>query len=826
MKDLPKFRVFLVKDGYQFGLFFRKTHSSGHIESAYFYLDNKEGLQPTEEILKACENQWVKLESTRFHDKFFKEIKAYAEAAHQSGKMNAPLPLSEAYPESENFGDIINRVFERGDKKLLKFLESSQIFKRKILQKIFSCDEVIGKAEEFGVFSAHHIFPEDNCRCLRPIQKVLEIGKPGMPVWFRRQGPIAIDFDNNMVYRRQKRLDDLKSMVMNHPVSMLVGISATGKTVLVLNLAYDLFKAGEYRIYFFDCAQKRSFDQSDLVQDIRSVRGIYILENVHLEPHKFQWVHSEFKHDSERHILFTSRPSDESTQDVFSDDLSKIKNICLKPFDNVDEFIHFFALNHNTSIFTPDVCKNIKEISQNNLWLLSYALQSCLISNDKGNLKDWIKAGIEKDLMNLESINPEFPEILVALSPLYKHEVPTVENYLCDNLKFKKQVLNDLNQMGEITKQKDNEGYVFYGLTHLALAEAYWEYGKTYKYSKKLPQYEDFIYDYATSNTANASAAIFSTNKEVANRLLNRIDKEGKTKNILTYEVSLRSIITWMEYCSSDISSSDDLLKLIATKIDNINDLDLVEYFFSCLCHFDNNVCKNIVHFLNLDLLASKINDNPISPDLILSVKMNTNSENVAEELCEKLDLDKICNNIKTEKDVELIYRFISIMIFTNEIVAKKLWSKLDMIKLGSRLIHTCNLNEIRHCFELFYLYCPKYCLKLWNTLDYKKLINKVVECNNPEESLSFIIVMYVCMPNTGEELCNDKQILSFVSNSQCVPVTDATTFSEYIHNCVSYMLSFHSQLKETFEYVANMYYENAKAIRWCWRENEREFPK
>lgn len=103
-------------------------------------------------------------------------------------------------------------------------------------------------------------------RYLRNIEQVLRIGTSEKPKWFRKTGPIAADFDDGRVYRREKTLDDLKKLVMNNSVSMLEGVGATGKTVLVLNLAYDLYKAGKNQVFYFDCDKDRDFDRHELIR--------------------------------------------------------------------------------------------------------------------------------------------------------------------------------------------------------------------------------------------------------------------------------------------------------------------------------------------------------------------------------------------------------------------------------------------------------------------------------------------------------------------------------------------------------------------------------
>jgi hypothetical protein len=87
------------------------------------------------------------------------------------------------------------------------------------------------------------------------------------------------DIETSEEDRKQKDAMAAKGYLMAfHEVKesirmILEGASATGKTVLALNFAYDLYKQGEKHIYYFDCDKQRDFDESKLINDIHSVKG-------------------------------------------------------------------------------------------------------------------------------------------------------------------------------------------------------------------------------------------------------------------------------------------------------------------------------------------------------------------------------------------------------------------------------------------------------------------------------------------------------------------------------------------------------------------------
>lgn len=82
-------------------------------------------------------------------------------------------------------------------------------------------------------------------------QDLLEIDRPRPAEWFRKKGPIAADFVDKRVHRRTV-IDNLRKQILANPVFMLQGEAATGKTVIVRSLLYELYNEGWRNLYYFD----------------------------------------------------------------------------------------------------------------------------------------------------------------------------------------------------------------------------------------------------------------------------------------------------------------------------------------------------------------------------------------------------------------------------------------------------------------------------------------------------------------------------------------------------------------------------------------------
>ena len=569
----PLFEVYSVEDGNLFGILIRKQYTDGRIERAYVYLDNAEGLRLTRETLHANNIEEIRLDAKkRYHEKLLKELKSYADAAHETGDMSATRPLSQNYRGKEDFGGILTNIFERGNKNLADFLESNAVFKARILERKRSRNEVKGKARYFGVTSPERLLPDERFQYLRPIRDVLEIYeqslKPENAQWFRKRGPIAADFVHKKFHPRHETLERLESLVFGNPVSLLQGEPATGKTVLALNLAYELYRKKE-QVYYFDCDKERNFSRSSLVSDIGKITGIIIIENIHLAPQKFQSLCSDFKLDKDRHILFTCRPSLYDYQSSKSEDLSELPTLAIRPFEEVNKLIDHFVSDQLASPFPPEVLEEIQDVSSDSFWLLAYALMGYIASNGRGRPKDWIETGVTKDLHDLENICAGYPEILIAISTLYRIETLTAENYLTSHLGCSLDVLNALVREGQITRQQSSEGYVFYGLPHSALADAYWEFGQKYKWRMNISQYENFLYDYASSGAPNGLEAIVQAEEDRPRRKATALlaDK-GKLADIIANEQFVQTVARWLYTADTRIVARDNIIASLVHRVE------------------------------------------------------------------------------------------------------------------------------------------------------------------------------------------------------------------------------------------------------------------
>ena len=82
-------------------------------------------------------------------------------------------------------------------------------------------------------------------------------------------------------------------------------------------------------------------------------------------------------------------------------------------------------------------------------WDRFYALRGWKDAHGKGTAEDWSADRVLTDLRALGQKTRQLPEILVALAPLYRHEVPTDEAYLTATREFAGAALDDLEPVSK-----------------------------------------------------------------------------------------------------------------------------------------------------------------------------------------------------------------------------------------------------------------------------------------------------------------------------------------------------------------------------------------
>lgn len=756
--EWPKFRVFVVKDGMASGLLIERQMSlDARTEKNYFWLAVADGLTPTEEILKACDgiHELLGGECNRI---FVELLIRFTTFVQKTGILKVRVTNIGKYFSGMKCQRIIDHFFERGDIQLRHFFINAPTFKDSVLTKATRKQELVGEAEEFRVLSPHDIVSISS-GYIKPISHVLKVGV-GKARWFRREGPIAADFDGDTVYTRHPLLDKIRDMVFDNEISLLEGEPATGKTVLARQLGYQLLTKEKAAVYWFDGALERGFDKDKLIKEINSARGVVIIENVHLETPKYQRIRYSLKSDPYRHVLFTARPSFRESENSKDWRLSELKQIRLNPFDQVDEIIDHFTQQYVGVQWPEKARETIKNVSKESFWLLAYSLRGYVDSEGQGESKGWLEKGVREDLQELEKLEPCFPEVLISLSPLYKNEVRTEEYYLTKVLGFDQAILYELVCRGEITIQReDEEGYVFYGLPHSALADVYWRFGETYRRRRGFPDYEDFVFAYATSGVSNGLEAICGNNIKWSKNLFDRLEVEKKLVDVVEKERSMKAIaLLWALLLERGVSvdslKDKALLEALAEKINTHKDLNNSGDTLCTIHSIDRGASKELMRLIDFPTLSKIVNKIKDLDGITWFIEcLCYLPGEFAKEFCDLLDPIQLVEIILLDS-ISNACRFINLTYYANSEVGQRIWMLLDLNELLRKVRKVEDVRERVDCVVFLYTTGSDICKDLYPLLDASELAKWINE-NLSDNYLDISPICQSCAGQFASKLCD-----------------------------------------------------------------------
>jgi len=554
----------------------------------------------------------------------------------------------------------------------------------------------------------------------RPIENILgiEIPKTGIfkdPVWFRGSGPLAIDFQKGRIYRNKEKVTALKNHVLKHKISMLESPVATGKTVLVRSLAFEACDNKDLRIFYFDCDSTRGFLPTDLVNELESKEGIFIIENIHLEPRKLQSIIRQLLNLTNQHVLFTSRPLFREREYLSPDELKEI-HFFPQPvlFEDTDNIIDLYTSSNLGHSLPLEERNRIKEVTSGNYKMLGYALQGYVQKQGKGEPEEWLEKGINHDLQRLEYViggqdnpNPRFPEIVLAISPLHMNEVLTAESFLRNQLHFDREDINALNtlvELCEITSQRATNGEIFYGLPHSAQARAYWMYGVMYKKRSVLPEYADFIYDYVKSNASNGLEAITQADRSVSKALVTRLDAEGALAGTIEKECSYEVLIRWIRATEHHVLSKKNVQMALAHRLETFDDGIKSSLCLDFICDRDDKIALNVWNLMNhratLDRILAKNNAFDIAWYVL---HFRSCLDGVSTQLWTMLGSNTLVAKLDEEQSVLGIGMLLAEVCEDDPQLGRIIWDCLDHHKLATKLSQTERVRDVCLCLARIY---------------------------------------------------------------------------------------------------------------------------
>lgn len=723
-KEWPKFEVCVVTEQGRKGLLISKQRSKDDpVETWYFTYPD--GLPVTPEIRDVCKGRDAKLEpSYVIERRLCLELLSYAERAHSAGA-NLVFDISQDYSYGTAFQKNVNSYFDaKSYSPLRDFLESPNTLRSRILTNPRGEHRKLIGFAKFSVKDASKLASPDY-RYLIPADQVLDSNRTKSAMWFRPLGPIAADFDAKIVYCPENKLNEIKSKLSSdHHCCLLEGGPATGKTVLVRYLAYDLMK-NQSRVYFFDCLVEGHLPAIDIAEEINRGKGVFVIENIHPFMRETESLLHRLKTDTHRQVLLTTRPQHKQFTSVWGSPIDSVPTVFIEPFENVYEIMRHFASDHANVTWLPVVFDNIVMKSKNDLLFVACALQG-IINDPSGDANTWILKGAEIRLEDLRRENPRYPEILILLSALFRHEVFMEEKFLRKNLPVDINILSTLCRRGEVIRVKRN-GYISYGLPHSSWGELFWTIGQPYWELLDLGDVEDFIYSYITSNIHNPFG-ISCQIESLTTTLLARMRMDGLLLDIARHEHSARSTldVLYLLYCMKD-HQNDELMQLATITVSKIKDCEDLRAATVYL-HYTLAV-PNLKSRLELLLpaadLAQMINRSTNLSDIYFCI---ISSPLIGIEYLSKLrstcDTKIIAQNCRIANDSMTIYAFLLEMAGVSKEWALEIWNTLGATWVAEKVCDEVVGERGFNLIHLFSSVSPQFGKELWAAVD-KNVVRK-----------------------------------------------------------------------------------------------------
>lgn len=370
------------------------------------------------------------------------------------------------------------------------------------------------------------------------IQSVLRKGETFEGDFFKKE-PEWVDFEEGFVVAR-KEVDEIIEKLENDTIQLVLGESASGKSVILKNIGFKLAKKG-HRVYLIELKKWSADRLESYFKEVRRIddeRTLVIVDDAHLQLSKCEELVRDFRYKNLRTKLIVGardvKEIKESRTEEFTTEESEFKKLVLTEIHAIDateKMIYLFLTKkHGVSDEhrIEAVSRGLDEY-KHDLWYLSWALKTYHINMDTVN-KETIYSAIVK---KIKKINGE--DVFLPLSVFYRFEIPIEKRFLTKKLEIDECCIDDLIGISEIHEIEEIRKRTTLAMHHSSLASLYFEiyqrtdlfpdFGENIKERiAKQSKYDDLdrdlFYLYLTSKPTNLSEVLFRLNlKNVRRRV-------------------------------------------------------------------------------------------------------------------------------------------------------------------------------------------------------------------------------------------------------------------------------------------------------------------
>jgi len=316
---------------------------------------------------------------------------------------------------------------------------------------------------------------------------ILRKGESKKPGFFKRE-PEWVDFEEGYIVEH-KNVDAIIHNLAQNPVQLILGAPASGKSVMLKNIAFKLAKQG-WKVYFVELKkyseeQIKAYLENALTVD--NDKALIILDDAHLDLPKCEDLVRNFKLKNLRTKLLIGLRTIEELQEEHPKEVSSFDGLAkteIVSSDEAEKIIRLF-LRRKYELGDTEMEKVARKFTryEQDLWVLSWALDSYSVEKNEIRQSDIYKK-VMKSITNMAvghgrtTINAE--DALLPLSTFYRFEIVVERVFLEEQLNIKGAVLDQLVAAGEIASTIEIGERETLRLDHSSIAELYFETYQVY----------------------------------------------------------------------------------------------------------------------------------------------------------------------------------------------------------------------------------------------------------------------------------------------------------------------------------------------------------
>ena len=622
---------------------------------------------------------------------------------------------------------------------------------------------------------------------LTPAEDLLKTDSPERGQWFRRTGPIAVDFEDGKVCRRPAEVSKIRNAFERQQTVVVEGETASGKSVVAKEVAYSLLTDDTaLPSYWIDCALLGDVNKKALYDEVMGIEGLLIVDDAHVLAHQVEQLYNLVRRQNGPLLLLISRPSIWSQLDPKESELIGLEDsaITIVADDVTDRIIDAYAEEHSDLPWLNRDIMAIDAQAADNLWMLACVLKGYVGASGEGAPEDWGASGAQSYLRRLGSQmpghDPMYPRIIVAISAFYQDETIVKGAFLEDRLGFDAKTLQRLSSLGEITKVV-KWGANMYGMRHSALAELFWQVGTEYKVlasGAMLPSYEELVYQYALSGASNGLEAVLKAPKGSFERLLQRLSSEEKIADLVGWGRSKTSVHVLVKYMPTGMSFTNELVNVIGERLREWDSMYKVVGIISDAYKKNARVGEQLWDIVGPDLIIEKAyqTNNFCLYDLAwcLSSIASLGFDQV-KEMAVRLDCDHIASMFMvSDKNVgaeDFVYR----LERAAPDVTESIWKKLNKRDMARMMVKRWSLLGIGQFVAGIAKTRLKFLEEILEELEAAGVHERFSECHDDQEALYGLEGIYKADEEFARSLCRQvdtKEAASRIAHSEDLSYT------------------------------------------------------